>query len=232
MGEGDCMKLIDKYRPQTFDDVCGQEKALATIRGIIALEGQGGQAWYFAGPTGTGKTTLARILARQVAPDCGTWEYNAADVSIDTVREIGKRAASPSLFGGRAWVINEAHLLSSRVISAMLDTLEVITEKGKDAIIFTTTWDGADLFAEQFDGAAFAGRCNMVSLTSRGFLPAVKARLLEIAKGEGIAFGEEEADKLLKELGKDKTRSASSMRDAIQEFSKIVASRPRMVAVA
>jgi DNA polymerase-3 subunit gamma/tau len=54
--------LYEKYRPQTFADVIGQDRAVSTIDRIIGREGWGGQAWWLSGPSGTGKTTLGRII--------------------------------------------------------------------------------------------------------------------------------------------------------------------------
>ena len=55
--------LYRKYRPQDFDEVVGQEPVVRTLKNAIAA-GQVRQAYLFAGPRGTGKTSLARILAK------------------------------------------------------------------------------------------------------------------------------------------------------------------------
>ena len=70
----------------------------------------------------------------------------------------------------------------------------------------------------------------MVSLTSRGFSPAIKERLDYIAQAEGITATPEDIDKILKDLGKDKNRSASSMRDAIQALIQLETHRLAAVA--
>ena len=209
------MKLSEKYRPKEFTEVLGQDKAINTIQGIIAREGWAGQCWYLTGATGTGKTTLARIIANTGAPACQIVEINANRVNLDFVREIENRIESASMFGGRAWIINEAHLLQNRVVSAFLDCLETIAEKEHDTIIFTTTWAGSEsLFADSFDSKPFAGRCNQVSLTNQGFNSCIINRLQEIASLENIPLDEKQAKAIVKQTG-------ATMREAIQELIKI-----------
>ena len=56
--------LFEKYRPKTFDEVLGQDKAIHKIELLLA-RGWGGRAWWISGASGAGKTTLARIIAGQ-----------------------------------------------------------------------------------------------------------------------------------------------------------------------
>jgi len=119
------------------------------------------------------------------------------------------------MFGGRAWIINEAHLLQNRVVSAFLDCLETIADKEHDIIIFTTTSAGSDsLFEDCFDSKPFAGRCNQISLTNQGFNQCIINRLQEIASLENIPLDEKQAKAIVKATG-------ATMREAIQELIKI-----------
>ena len=70
--------LYEKYRPQTFEEVLGQDKAIRQIQ-LAGRTGFGGKAFWLSGPSGTGKTTLARIIARQIADDFCIEEYDSAD---------------------------------------------------------------------------------------------------------------------------------------------------------
>lgn len=214
------MKLYEKYRPKTLDEIIGQEKAMASINKVLKLEGDAGQSWYISGPTGTGKTSCALCLARRVAPEYQIHQLNAGTMTLDDLREIEHKAGFKAISGkGSAWIIDEAHLLSKRLVSSFLGLTEMIAEKGRDVIIFTSSWENeGSIFEENMDGTPLAGRCNMIHFTSRGFADAVEKRLVEIAKEENMEFSPEMAKKILIKLGKDKKRSASSIRDAIQEM--------------
>jgi DNA polymerase-3 subunit gamma/tau len=86
--------LYRKYRPQTFDDVVGQEAVVRTLRNAITA-GSVRQAYLFAGPRGTGKTSMARILAKSLncthgptaTPDgtCHACVAIAAGTSLDVI---------------------------------------------------------------------------------------------------------------------------------------------------
>src|SRR5918992_1224735 len=88
--------LYRKYRPQDFDDVVGQEGVVRTLKNAVA-SGQVRQAYLFAGPRGTGKTSLARILAKAlncvngptVTPcnECNSCRTIAAGTSLDVIEE-------------------------------------------------------------------------------------------------------------------------------------------------
>ena len=211
---------FEKYRPKEFSEVLGQDKAISTIQKRIRRSGWAGQRWYLTGATGTGKTTLARIIARMEATACQIVEVNAIRVNLEFVRDIENQIAYPSMFGGRAWIINEAHLLSSKVVSAFLDCLEKIAEKQQDCIIFTTTWAGSEsLFADSFDSKPFSGRCNQVSLTNQGFNQCIVNRLQEISRLENIKFdGDFMTEKLAKSIVK---KVGSTMREAIIEMENL-----------
>jgi DNA polymerase III delta prime subunit len=181
--------LYEQYRPQRFDDVVGQDKALAKLK-TLRKRGLAGRVYWITGQSGTGKTTIARLIAVEVADayitdDC---EIDAADLSMQRVRDIERECRIKPLGTHRHWcyIINEAHRLSSHVVSRLLSTFELSHVQRNSTWIFTTTTDGADLFAEHFDSSPFASRSIHVKVTPRGIAKAFAERAREIARAEGL----------------------------------------------
>ena len=139
--------LYRKYRPQDFDDVVGQEAVVRTLRNAIEL-GQLRQAYLFAGPRGTGKTSMARILAKALncqagptaTPDkvCNACvsiangtsldvvEMDAASQrGIDDIREIRERVIlQPAEGRYKVYILDEAHQLTDAAWNALLKLIE------------------------------------------------------------------------------------------------------------
>jgi DNA polymerase-3 subunit gamma/tau len=139
--------LYRKYRPQDFEEVVGQEPVVRTLRNAIEHD-QVRQAYLFAGPRGTGKTSLARILAKALncaqgptaTPDktchaCvaianGTSldviEMDAASQrGIDDIREIRERVIlQPAEGRYKVYILDEAHQLTSAAFNALLKLIE------------------------------------------------------------------------------------------------------------
>ena len=139
--------LYRKYRPQTFDEVVGQEAVVRTLKNAITA-GQVRQAYLFAGPRGTGKTSLARILAKSlncahgptITPDgtCHACLAIAAGTSldviemdaasqrgIDDIREIRDRVVLQPVEGQyKVYILDEAHQLTDAAWNALLKLIE------------------------------------------------------------------------------------------------------------
>jgi DNA polymerase-3 subunit gamma/tau len=139
--------LYRKYRPQDFDEVVGQEAVVRTLRNAIERD-QVRQAYLFAGPRGTGKTSLARILAKSlnceqgptVSPDktCNSCRTIAAGTSldviemdaasqrgIDDIREIREHVILQPVEGRfKVYILDEAHQLTDAAWNALLKLIE------------------------------------------------------------------------------------------------------------
>jgi len=178
--------LYEKYRPRAWSDVLGQEKAVERLmlmrdRGEIA-----GQAYWVSGQSGTGKTTVARLIAAEIAGEWGIEELDATDLTPARLREIesGWRLTAFGK-GGRAYIVNEAHGLRKDAVRQLLVMLE--RQPRHVAVIFTTTNDGQQsLFEGTEDAGPLLSRCVSVSLSRRGLAELFAARAKEIAEAEGL----------------------------------------------
>ena len=180
------MQLYEQHRPKRLDDVLGQPKAVSTIQRLIA-RGLGGRALWISGASGTGKTTLARIVAASIADSFYVQEYDSADML--TVSEIDKLAKDMSYFapgkGGRAYIINESHGLRKAAIRSLLGLLERIP--AHVVIIFTTTKDGeAGLFDDNIDASPLLSRCTKIELTNQGLAKTFAIHCMKIATAENL----------------------------------------------
>ena len=140
--------LYRKYRPKTFEDVVGQQHVVSTLEHAV-LEGRTSHAYLFCGPRGTGKTTMARILAKALMCERGTgqlpdgmcencqliatgehpdvYELDAASrTGVDNVREeiIGRVSFAPVRGSYKVYIIDEVHMLTTAAFNALLKTLE------------------------------------------------------------------------------------------------------------
>jgi len=178
--------LFEKYRPKKFDDVLGQDKAVKKVK-LLLSRGWGGRSWWIAGASGTGKTTIARIIAQQGADDFYITEYDSADAM--TVSEVDRLEANMCYLapgkGGRAYIINEAHGLRKPIIRRLLGLLERIPPHV--CIVFTTTKTGqSSLFEDQIDAHPLLSRCAKIELTNQGLAKAFAEHCRKIATRENL----------------------------------------------
>jgi len=152
--------LALKWRPQTFEDVVGQEHVTRTLQNAIRQE-RVPHAFLLTGSRGVGKTTTARILAKALicehgpTPDpCGTCSFctevrdgrsldvleidGASNTGVDNIRELREKAGyAPSAARSKIYIIDEVHMLSTSAFNALLKTLEEPPEHV--TFIFATT---------------------------------------------------------------------------------------------
>lgn len=118
--------LYRKYRPQTFDDIIGQNHIVKVLEGAIKL-GNISHAYLFSGSRGTGKTSMARILSREIGTSTTDLvEMDAAsNRGIDDVREIRESINTlPFESKYKVYIIDEVHMLTKDAWNAFLKTLE------------------------------------------------------------------------------------------------------------
>ena len=179
--------LYEAYRPKRWEEIVGQEKAVKTIERLRQRGGLAGRVLYVTGPSGSGKTTIARLIAAEVSAEWATIEMDAADLDIETVRDIEAKSRGLAL-GGAKWcvILNEAHRMRSSVVSRLLTTLELPSVQRNVTVILTTTTSGSTLFEDNFDAGPFLSRAIMLPLSQRGLCEPFAQRALEIARAEGL----------------------------------------------
>lgn len=115
--------LQTKYRPTTLDDVVGQDHVRAGV--ARAIDDRTQQAFILEGPSGTGKTTLARIMARELGCEEVIEIDAATHTGVDAMRDIADRANFVSMgAGGKAFIVDECHRLSKQAFESMLKDIE------------------------------------------------------------------------------------------------------------
>jgi DNA polymerase-3 subunit gamma/tau len=222
--------LARKYRSQNFDEVVGQDQVAQTLKRAIE-SGRIAHAFLFTGTRGTGKTSMARILAKALnceksdkptTKPCGKCESclgiargddidvieidAASNTGVDNVRTIIENSAyRPARSRFKVYIIDEVHMLSKAAFNALLKTLEEPPEHVK--FILATTEAEKVL-------QTILSRCQRYDFRN---IPTreIAGHLKEITKKEGIA-AEEDALLLIAKAG------AGSMRDALSLLDRLL----------
>lgn len=205
-----------KYRPQTFTDVVGQKAITNTL--LNAIENNHlAQALLFCGPRGVGKTTCARILAKQINSD-GTQGENedfafnifeldaASNNSVDDIRSLIDQVRIPPQVGKyKVYIIDEVHMLSASAFNAFLKTLE---EPPKHAIFILATTEKHKIIP------TILSRCQIFDF-KRITVKDAAEYLKYIAEQQGIE-AEEDALHIIAQ------KADGAMRDALSIFDRVV----------
>ena len=213
--------LYRKYRPKTFDDVCGQEIITTTLKNAIQYN-KLTHAYLFIGPRGTGKTSVAKIFAKTINCEstkngvscekcdiCKMSNNNenvdiiemdaASNNGVDEVREIKNHVTfMPTFSKYKIYIIDEVHMLSAGAFNALLKTLE---EPPKHVIFILATTE------PQKVPLTIISRCQCFEFKS---IPnnLIEERINYICKEEKIKISEE----AVKQIGED---SNGGLRDAV-----------------
>jgi replication-associated recombination protein RarA len=178
------MRLSEAYRPKQWSEVVGQAKALETID-RLRKRGLGGRAYWLSGASGTGKTTIARLLAADVADDWGTVELDGGQVDVATLDNLERDCQRRPFGRGTCLVVNESHGLRGQIIRRLLVILEALP--AWVTVIFTTTSDGQEsLFEDQIDAHPLLSRCTEITLARRDLAKAFAERARTIAQAENL----------------------------------------------
>lgn len=224
--------LYRRWRPQTFEDVIGQDHITQTLRNALATD-RVAHAYLFTGPRGTGKTSIARILAKAVnclgsenqrpCNECRICrgmsdgshldliEIDAAsNTGVDDVRDLREKINfSPNEARQKVYVIDEVHMLSNAAFNALLKTLE---EPPAHALFVLATTEPHKI------PETIKSRCQRFDFR-RVSLQAIIGKLERICEAEGVA-AEPAALEAIARAATGSLRDSESLLDQLLAFAE------------
>ncbi len=225
--------LSRAYRPQTFSTVLGQEAIVTTLKNALRQK-KTAQAYLFCGTRGTGKTTLARVLAKALncpnlskdsepcnkCPSCQEISQGknlnvleidgASNRGIDDIRQLNETVAyAPMTFGCKIFIIDEAHMLTKEAFNALLKTLE---EPPAHVKFFLATTEVHKI------PPTIISRCQKFDL-QRISTNKITHKLSDMLKEQSFSY-EEEALHAISRFSDGSMRVAESLLDQILCFSE------------
>jgi DNA polymerase-3 subunit gamma/tau len=203
--------LYRKYRSKNFDEIRGQEQVVIALRGAIQ-SGNFAHAYLFSGSRGTGKTSVARIFAKEIGTtQTDLYEIDAAsNRGIDEVRELREAvSAAPYESEYKVYIIDEVHMLTTPAFNALLKTLE---EPPPHAVFILAT--------TEFDKLpdTIVSRCEVHHFKKASFKD-LKEMVQDVVRSEGYKI-DASSDDLIALLGD------GSYRDTLGVLQKIMRAIP------
>lgn len=207
--------LYRKYRPTKLEDVVGQEQVTSVLANAIK-SGKVAHAFLFIGPRGTGKTSVARILAHAVNGFDYQVEDNYLDIieidaasntGVDNIRELREKAViAPTKGKYKVYIIDEVHMLTKSASNALLKTLE---EPPEHVIFIMATTDAHKV------PITISSR-TQVHTFKLAYPEVMLGHLKDIAKTEGIKITDEALEIVVR-------RGGGSFRDSLSLLDQIAA---------
>jgi DNA polymerase-3 subunit gamma/tau len=201
------MSLYHKYRPGNFSEIMGNEEIVTTLKADLAKE-QCPHVFLFHGPTGCGKTTLGRIVVKELG--CSNEDFTELDIAdfrgIDTVREIRRQVAYKPLNGKcRIWLLDEVHKLTTDAQNALLKVLE---DTPQHVYFILATTDPQKLLP------TVRGRCSSYAVSQLNDTQML-GLLRKVARAEGCRLTKEVYDQIIQD-------SQGHPRNALQILDQVI----------
>ena len=201
--------LYRKYRPQTFKEVIGQDAIVTTLSGELK-SGKISHAYLFSGSRGTGKTSIARIFARELGTtDKDTYEIDAAsNRGIDDIRALREAVLTlPFDSKYKVYIVDEVHMLTKEAFNALLKTLE----EPPSHVVFILATTEVEKLPE-----TIVSRCQVFEF-KRPSVEIIRSVVATAAKSEGVTLEGSSAELIA-------VAGDGSFRDAYGILERVIAS--------